>query len=163
MGYDMEPILADAEKHGWDMSARPVSQQEPSFKPLSPLSEIEHRMGLQPLAELHAERDVLVKKVANLRARYGSFGTYDDLRKIKLAAIAQLIRAKAVKQEKKLTAAEVDDAAHCHSAYVDFVITSTRERAEWTVLENGIQSVDETIFRQQAIARFLANEVRLDR
>jgi hypothetical protein len=135
----------------------------PKFKPLTPLGDIEHRMGIQPLEELHAERDTLVKKVADLRARHGAFGTYNDLRKIKLAAIAQLVRAKALKEGKKLTSAQVDDLAHSHSAYVDFVITSTKERAEWTVYENQIQSIDETIMRQQSICRFLANEVRLDR
>jgi hypothetical protein len=119
-------------------------------------------MGLQPLEELLAEREILVKKVADLRARHGSFGTYADLRKIKLATIAQMVRAKATKDnEKKLTAAEVDDRAHCHTAYVDFVITSTRERAEWAVLENQIQGIDETIMRGQAIARFLAAEAKL--
>lgn len=129
---------------------------------VTPTAEVETRMGLQPIEELLAEREVLVKKVADLRARHGSFGTYGDLRKIKLATIAQLVRAKAVKDgEGKLTAAEVDDRAHCHPAYVDFVIQSTKERAEWAVLENQIQGIDETIMRGQAVARFVSNETRL--
>ena len=123
---------------------------------------IESRMGLEPLAALHAKRDALVRRVADLRARHGPFGTYNDLRKIKLAAIAQLVRIESLKaKERKLTANEVDDRAHCHPDYELFVIQATTERAQWAVLENQIQAVDEVIFRQQAIARYLAAEVRM--
>jgi hypothetical protein len=118
-------------------------------------------MGLQPLEELLAERDVLVRKVADLRARHGAFGTYNDLRKIKLSAIAQLIRAKALRDRIKVTGPMVEDAAHADPRYVEFVTTATMERAQWAILENHIQGIDETIMRGQAIARFVSNETRL--
>src|SRR5882724_9201744 len=41
--------------------------------------EVEARMGLIPLEELHQERDELVSQVARLRAVYGAGGTFDAL------------------------------------------------------------------------------------
>lgn len=127
------------------------------------MSEVENRLGLQPLEELHAERDILVRRVADLRARHGAFGTWPDIRRVQLATIAQLIRAQALRDGVKLTGAEVDDAAHADSRYIELVKQATKDRAELTILEHQIQNIEETVMRQQAIARFLANEVRLDR
>lgn len=118
-------------------------------------------MGLQPLEELLAERDVLVKKVSILRAKHGAFGTYDALRKIELAQIAQIIRAQAVMEPRKMTAAEIDDAAHSDGRYITFVTQATTERAQWAILENQIQGIADTIMRGQAVARFIAAEAHL--
>lgn len=125
--------------------------------------DIETRMGLVPIDELLAERDALVERVKELRAKHGPYGTFESLRKIELASIAQSIRAKAVGAEKKLTEAAIDDAAHADSRYIAFIAQATSERAEWAVLENRIQGIDDTINRGQAIARYLSAEVTLAR
>lgn len=125
------------------------------------LGEIEARIGLQPLEELLAERDTLVQQVADLRARHGPFGTYQDIRKIQLASIAATLRAKAVAEERKLTEAAIDEAAHADGRYVDFVTMATREKAEWAVAENRIQGIGDTIRRANAIAHYLAAEAHL--
>lgn len=128
---------------------------------VTPTADIESRMGIQPLEELLAERDVLVKEVAVMRAKHAPFGTYDALRKIQLSAIATGIRAEATAKNEKKTEACVSDEAHAHDTYVAFVLDATREKAEWIQKENAIQGIEDRINRDQAVARFVAAEVHL--
>lgn len=128
----------------------------------SPMRRTEEQLGVRPIEELLAERDRLVEQVATLRARYGGWGTFDHLRKIELARIAGLIRAQAVRDKlPKMTAAEIDDGAHSHPDYRDFITTATVERAEWAKLESRIEAIDATIQRANAVIRFMTSEARL--
>lgn len=120
-------------------------------------------MGVPPLESLLAERDELVKQVAPLRAKHGPFGTFDALRKVELATIAASVRARAVEQEKKVTEAAIDEAAHASARYAGFIAQATNEKANWAELENKIAGINDTINRGQAIARYLAAEVSLSR
>jgi len=125
------------------------------------MGDIEDRMGIVPLEELLAERDDLVQQIAPLRARHGPGGTYNDLRKVELASVAQIIRAGAVRDGVKLTEAAIEETAHADARYVDWVTTATREKAELAVLENRILGISEMVFRGNAVARFLASEAQL--
>lgn len=128
---------------------------------VTPTADVESRMGIQPLEELLAERDALVKKVAVLRAKHAAFGTYDALRKIQLSLAAQAIRENLVATNGKMTEAAISDAAHSDETYVAFVLEATKEKAEWTQTENLIQGIQDTIMRGQAVARFVAGELHL--
>lgn len=128
---------------------------------LSPTGQMEAKAGIQPLEELLAERDVIVKKLAPLRAKYGPGGTYADLRRIKLAKVAAIIRAEAARDKVKLTQAQIEDMAHADPRYVDFVVTATQERERWIRGENAMQDIQDTIMRGQAIARMYAAEAHL--
>ena len=134
-----------------------------STRPRTPMGDVESRMGVQPLEELHAERAVLVKRVAELRARYGPGGTWDALRKIELSKIKAVIMAEAAKNKIKVRVEDMDALAHADSRYIEVVTTATRQRGEWTVLEDQIQGIDETIMRGQAVSRFITAEAHLDR
>ena len=125
------------------------------------LGDIENRMGIPPIEELLAERDALVKEVAPLRARHGAWGTYNDLRKIELAQVGALIRAEALKAGAKVTESFIEEQAHSSGRYADFVIQATEEKARWAELENKVESINDTIQRANAIARFLAAELHL--
>jgi chorismate mutase len=127
------------------------------------LGDIETRMGLPSIESLLAERDTLVKEVALLRAKHGPFGTWGDLRKIELAKWAASIRAKAVLEERKLTEAAIEEAAHSHPMYVDFVTQGTSEKARWIEAENRIQGIEDTINRGNVVGRYLAQEIGLSR
>lgn len=127
----------------------------------TPVGDTEARMGIVPLEELHAERDTLIEQVKHYRARFGSGGTYTDLRKIELAKVSELIRSAHL--GRKMTSAEVEEMAHRHPSYMTWVVDRTVERADWIVLENRIKSIDERIFRDQAVARFLAQEAGFQR
>jgi 5-formaminoimidazole-4-carboxamide-1-beta-D-ribofuranosyl 5'-monophosphate synthetase len=130
---------------------------------VTPFGEIQVRMGLPPIEGLLAERDELVSKVARLRARHGSFGLFDAERKIELAKAAAIIRAKGTLGEKKLTEAAIEEGAYMHPSYVDFVTAALSEKADWIVLENRIQSIEDTIMRGNVVGRFLASEAMLAR
>lgn len=122
------------------------------------LADAESRMGIPSLEVLHAARHVKVEQVAELRARFGPGGTYNDLRKIELASIAALLRAQAQRDGVKKTEAAIDEAAQSDARYVQFVTEATSARAKWAVLEDEIQAIDELVSRGQAVARFVSME-----
>ena|SRR6266550_4063577 len=129
--------------------------------PVSRLAEIESRMGIPTLDSLLAERDELVSSAAPLRARHGPGGTYPDLRKIELAKIAQIIRASAIRDGVKMTEAAIEEAAHADPRYIEYVTEATKQKAQLAIAENRIQGVNETVYRGNAVARFLASEAQL--
>lgn len=126
-------------------------------------AELEIRAGIEPLERLLEERRGLIEKVADLRAKYGSFGTFDHLRKIELSRIKGLIRLQAMRDSRKMNNDQVDEEAHEHPDYTQFVTEATRARAEYFRLEGQIESIDYRINRGQALARFAASEVSMSR
>ena len=118
-------------------------------------------MGLDPIHELLARRQELVEHVADLRAQYGSFGTFDPMRKSTLSQIKMLIRAQAVASGVKKTEACLDEEAHADSRYIEFIASATKGRADLAVLESKIEHIDATIYRANAVARYLSAEANL--
>lgn len=133
----------------------------PKLVARTPMGDMEAKMSLQPIEELLAERDHIVNQVADLRARYGSFGTFDHLRKVELSRIKGLIRAQATRDHRKVNNEQVDEEAHAHPDYIDFITTATVERAKWVRLEAMIDGIDMTINRGQAVARYSTAEMHL--
>ena len=129
----------------------------------TPMGELEARASVQPIDELLDERSTLIAKVALLRAVYGSFGTWEANRKIMLARLKGQIRAEASRSAtaRKLTNDQIDDEAHDHPEYMDFITTATKDRAQWIVLESKIEGIDFKIQRGQAVMRFATAEARL--
>ena len=129
----------------------------------TPMAEIEARASVQPIDELLDERDTLIRQVAPLRAVYGSFGTWEAQRKMMLARLKGQVRAEAMRgtTARKMTNDQIDDEAHDHPEYMDFITRSTKERAQWIVLDAKIEAIDFTIQRGQAMVRFVSAEARL--
>lgn len=127
------------------------------------MAEIEARASVQPIEELLDERATLIQRVANLRAVYGSFGTWEAQRKMMLARLKGQVRAEALRgtTARKLTNDQIDDEAHDHPEYMDFITMATKERAAWIVLEAKIEAIDFRIQRGQAVVRFASAEARL--
>lgn len=128
----------------------------------TPQADIENRLGIQPLEELLAERDALIKEVSMLRALHGSFGTWDDKRRVLRSTIAMKLRAKALESGTKVTEAWLEDAAQSDPDYVLFISDGTNEKARWHELENRIQGINDMIMRGQAISRFVTAELGLE-
>ena len=78
-----------------------------------------------------------------------------------LAVIAALLRARALRDDVKVTEASLVEAAHASAEYMIFVTAATFDRAELYRLESGIQDIDATIQRANMIGRYLASEARL--
>ena len=125
-----------------------------------PEGEIEARMGIAPLEQLQDERRTLVDRSATLAARFGSFGTWDAERKIILSGIKAMLRAQAVRDKVRTTEGSLDDEAHGHPDYRDFITRSTSERAEWIKLDRRIQDITERVNRGQMLGKFAAWEPR---
>ena len=126
----------------------------------NPMQDAEIRCGVQPAQELLDERTLLVEKVADLKAVYGSFGTFDHLRKIELSRIKGLLRAQATRDKVTKTIPQLDEEAHEHADYIDFITTATRERAQWIRMDNAVESITALLNRGQAMIRYIASEPR---
>lgn len=59
---------------------------------------------------------------AELETWFGAFGYADHVRKIVLSNCAEIVRARAVAEEAKLSESRVDHLAHIHDFYLDFII-----------------------------------------
>lgn len=127
----------------------------------SPMAHIEDRIGVTPIEELLADRQTLVEAVADLRAMYGPFGTFDAKRKVLLATVAMKARATAQAQGAKVTEASLDETAHASPEYTDFITQATLDRSKLTVLESKIEAIDHTITRSNAVVRYVAAEAHL--
>ena len=125
------------------------------------MAAIERKLGVRPIEELLAERDDLVERVADLRARYGPFGTFDHIRKMELARLNGLLRAQAVQDKIKRTNDETDNMCHDHQDYRDLIATATIQRAEWVRVEAKIEAIEFHIRRADAVMRYATAEVRL--
>lgn len=126
-------------------------------------AELEIRAGIEPLDRLLDERRGLIEKVADLRAKYGSFGTFEHLRKIELSRLKSLVRIQSMRDNRKMNNDQVDEEAHEHPDYTQFVVEATRARAEYFRLEGQIEAIDYRINRGQALARFAASEASMSR
>lgn len=152
--------------HGADTPVTRGQGREPARTPLTQTlaeTEAELRMGVTPIEQLMDDRNELIEQVATLRAKYGSQGTYQDLRKIELCRLQGLVRAEAVRDKVKRTETEIDQMAHQRPEYMEFVTMATTERAQWVRLESKIEAIDFVINRGQSVARFVANETAMQR
>ena len=127
----------------------------------TPMGDTEARMQIVPLEELLAERDEIVSQLARLRACYGPGGTFDAQRKIVLSKAAGIVRAHATLEGKKVTESYLDEAAHVSAEYVDYIVQSTSERADWIRFEERLAGIDFTINRGQAVAKYVTAELGL--
>jgi hypothetical protein len=127
----------------------------------SRMGDLEDKVGIDRLDVLQAERRKLVCRVADLRARYGSFGTFEHLRGICLATVKMKARASAVSNGIKVTEDGLKDIAHASSEYVDFITQATLDRSELTTAEIGITEIEETIRRGNSLAYAAGREMGL--
>lgn len=127
----------------------------------SPLAEIEDRLGVRPLEELHAKRRELLEQIAPLRSLHGPFGLFDAQRKILLATLAMKARAIAVRENSKVTEAALTDLSHASPEYAEAITTATLERSRLTMLEAKVQDIEDEIRRSDAVIRYLSAEARL--
>jgi len=117
-------------------------------------------VGVKGVGEVVDERTHRVRQSANLRALHGSFGLWDHQRKILLAKLRTMIRGGAVASGAKMTEAAIDDAAHAHPEYVEFITQGVIDKQKWIESEAVIEGIDFQFYRDQAITK-LHREVGL--
>ena len=124
------------------------------------LRDIENRIGIGHVDE-HAARYLnLSKEAAPLRAKYGPGGTFDAQRKADLSAIRMLLRARYADKDEKVSEARLDEEAHCHRGYVEFIGNATTERARLAELDAELETLQWLVNREQGLIRYTTNEPR---
>lgn len=73
--------------------------------------------------------------IAPLRARYGPGGTFDHERKVLLASFRDEARLTKLQAGEKTTEAALDDVAHAHVGYQEFIERALTERTQMATLE----------------------------
>jgi chorismate mutase len=130
------------------------------LRPASAMAAAEVRMGLDPIENLLDERQHLVEELATLRAKYGSFGVFDHIRKTELAQLRVRLRAQyTAAGVKRVTNDQLDDEAHAHPDYLALITQALHDRATWVRLEERLAAIDFTINRGQSVARFVTAEL----
>lgn len=124
-------------------------------------ADIEARAGVRSASALIAERSALAAEVAPLRARFGMNGTYNDQRKIQLALAQLRVREHLAATSGKATEAAFDAMARTDKAYMAWCNENELARAEWVVLEDRIDAIDDALLRSNALLRFASNELMI--
>lgn len=128
--------------------------------------------GWDPAFQKHAQELLarypdLTLSLAALRARHGSFGTYEAERKIQWTSIAVEYRdrhtfegedSKGKPKMIKPAEAEVEQVAHADGKYVGWVTLMNVEKRLFNVLEDRFEAITQRINRDQAILRYLSSE-----
>ena len=140
---------------------KPALTPEEWEAPRHPMEEVERRMNIRPLHELHAERDVLVDQVAGLEARYG-FRTWDAHRKQVLSVCELKVRDAALDTGgARLTDALASAKAHADPVYIAYLSQQVVDTAALVRLRNRIQNLNEEANRGQAVGKFRTAEVMM--
>lgn len=124
------------------------------------MNDIESRIGIDPVDQLLAQREELVREAASLYALYGPFGTAEHRRKIALALAELQVRSECAGDDKKPTEAKVDAMARTHPTYLKFLDGMEEGRASWLVTENAIQSINDRVARGNRLAHYASSEPR---
>jgi hypothetical protein len=107
--------------------------------------------GVTTLDSLQAKRAALASANAALWARYGDGGTFGQRRDNLFAAIAIEKRGQLEAEGKKVTEPMVEAAVRADSRY----------RAEFYLNNNAIKDLDEKMFRDNAVIRYLTTEPKV--
>lgn len=93
-----------------------------------------------PTVEMIALPACDISDPAQLAAFYGPFGWADHLRKVVLSNVSELIRAQHANDAKKPTEDRIDDLAHNHPVYVEWLVANLAGRVayEREVLKRGL-------------------------
>lgn len=67
----------------------------------------------------------------DLAAWYGSFGFYEDFRKVVISNCKEIVRARHAVGKKGISEARINDLAHLHDNYLDFLCRNLNGRRLW--------------------------------
>lgn len=109
------------------------------------LSALESRADVDSLEDLHQRRRALLVQLAPLKALHGPFGTWDAKRKQLLEALKVRHRSQLAAEGTKATEGMIDALAHADDQYAAFLDGSERDKAEFLVLDNEYQELNERI------------------
>lgn len=128
-------------------------------------ADYEAAQGMEPLAEIHAERDTIAEKYARLRPLFGPAKMWEHKRKALLSLIELELREgwtrNEVTKDLKLTESAVDAAAHVDPRYTAFLNEGTADAIEFEKLSIQMGNLEERSQRGQVIGRLRASEMHM--
>jgi len=125
------------------------------------MREIEDRVGIEHIDELLARRKGFTDQMADLEARYGTYGLFDPLRKVELSIVKMQLRTEHTRDKVKFNETSLTDEAHAHPTYTEFCRGAAIDKAEHYRLTQEVAAIDATIRRANAMAHYCASEARL--
>lgn len=126
-------------------------------------SALESRAEAESLDELHCQRRALLNQLAPLKALHGPFGTWDAKRKQLVELLKVKHRVRLMAEGVKTTEAMIDAEAHADEQYAAFIDASTRDKAEFLVLDNEYQELNERIRNREFCILAYNAELKLTR
>lgn len=117
--------------------------------------------GITALESLQAKRAALATTNAALWARYGDGGTFSQKRDNLYALIAVEKRLELEAQGKKVTEPMVDAAVRTDARYTALIAEAEQKRADFYLNNNAIKDLDEKMYRDNCVIRYLTNEPKL--
>lgn len=130
---------------------------------MTPMGDLEAKIGIPSIEELLAERDELVKQAAPLWAKYGPGEVWTHIRKSTLSTLELLYRAKAADANppEKMTDAIASAKAHDDERYTDLLTQAVKDRETLYLLQDRIDAVNQMIMRGNVVASYAKQEARL--
>lgn len=128
----------------------------------------ERLLGLLPVDDIVEAYMVATSAYAPLRAKHGTNGTFEHDRKALLANLRVGIRrhaqTPAMRVQKALTDAAIDDLAHAHPEYQQFLTDSRSEKQQMAELEGTMASLTMLANRHNLLLRLdVADRTNLPR
>jgi len=120
--------------------------------------EAQVRAGAPDLDDLHDKRRTIIETHGELMALHRNKSLLDARRKETLALCALEVRNQLENEGKKATEAMVDNMAHAHPRYRQWISDTIVEGAKALMYENLVQEVDELVNRGQAVMRQYSSE-----
>ena len=117
--------------------------------------------GVRTLESLQAQRAALATTNAALWARYGDGGTWKDKRENLFAVIAVEKRRDMEAEGKKVTEAMLEHAVRTDARYTRLIEEAEQQRTQFYLNNNAIKDLDEKMFRDNAIIRYLTTEPKI--
>lgn len=133
-------------------------------KPMRPCDDsYEHAHGLEPIEDIHAERDRIAPRYTELRPLFGPAKLWEHRRKALLSLIAMELRQEWETKYKgvKQTVDAVSDAAHNDPRYRRAIDEAVALATEYEQLAIQMGNLEERANRSQAIAKLRASEMHM--
>lgn len=126
--------------------------------------DIEEKADVDSLAQLQQERREIMRRLTPLRAKYGSFGTIDALRKQYVEALRQEALNTLTAQNGKTPPEWIAEAsAYGSEKYKSFIENWENQRIEWINLETQVTEIEEKIRSREIELRAYSAETMLGR
>lgn len=122
--------------------------------------------GMEPLEDIHAEREAISRRFAELKPRFGPAKMWEHERKALLALVELEARRSwgqsTVTQGLKLTEDAVNAVAHHDPRYVNFLNAAVADAIEYEQLAIRMGNLEERANRGQVIGRLRSAEAHFE-